>query len=153
MTGKAAPPGNPERILKQKLGRFSGGRILDVATGHGDFALLLVRVFADYEEIVGIDTNDQALKEARAAARRAGHNPIPRDCHPLSAEENGGCTCLPQSGLCPKAAGHAGVPGRLVRRIERIKAHIRRYGFLPASSLVCLGRKAGTGPPRAPKTK
>ncbi len=48
---------------KQVLGALSGGRVLDVATGAGDFVRFLLDGLRDHDEIVGIDVNP-----ARAAA-------------------------------------------------------------------------------------
>ena len=42
-------------ILKQALGGISGGRVLDVASGEGDFIKTLVENLRSYEEIIGID--------------------------------------------------------------------------------------------------
>jgi len=43
-------------ILEQALGGIAGGRVLDVATGEGDFIKTLVRNLSGYVEIVGIDS-------------------------------------------------------------------------------------------------
>jgi len=43
-------------ILKQALGGISGGRVLDIATGEGDFIYTLVENLKDYGEIIGVDT-------------------------------------------------------------------------------------------------
>ncbi len=50
--------------LKDKLKEYRGGRILDVATSHGDFLKLLTDSFADYTEAIGIDNNGQRVKAA-----------------------------------------------------------------------------------------
>lgn len=49
-------------ILKEKLGDFSGGRILDVATGDGTFINLLVNHLKDYSGIVGIDVDQRIIE-------------------------------------------------------------------------------------------
>jgi SAM-dependent methyltransferase len=51
--------------LQQALGNLSGGRVLDVATGNGNFVGALMENLRDYSEIVGIDTNARALDAAR----------------------------------------------------------------------------------------
>lgn len=43
-------------ILKQALGGISGGTVLDVATGKGDFIKILVANLKSYGKIIGIDT-------------------------------------------------------------------------------------------------
>ena len=42
--------------FNQALGGISGGRVLDVATGEGEFIKALVRNLKSYVEIIGIDT-------------------------------------------------------------------------------------------------
>lgn len=64
MPGKMSADG----LLPRKLGEFSGGRVLDVATGHGDFAFALARSLAGYDEITGVDTNEKELQTARESA-------------------------------------------------------------------------------------
>ena len=41
--------------LRQALGGISGGRVLDVATGEGNFIQTLVQNLKSYVEIIGID--------------------------------------------------------------------------------------------------
>jgi SAM-dependent methyltransferase len=43
-------------ILKQALGGITGGKVLDVATGEGEFIKTLTRNLKNYVEIIGIDT-------------------------------------------------------------------------------------------------
>jgi SAM-dependent methyltransferase len=43
-------------ILRQALGGISGGKVLDVATGEGDFIRTLVANLRSYGEIIGVDT-------------------------------------------------------------------------------------------------
>jgi SAM-dependent methyltransferase len=42
-------------ILKQALGGISGGKVLDVASGEGDFIKALMGSLKGYEEVIGID--------------------------------------------------------------------------------------------------
>jgi ubiquinone/menaquinone biosynthesis C-methylase UbiE len=51
--------------LQQAFGNLSGGRVLDVATGNGNFVGVLTENLRDYAEIIGIDTNARALDAAR----------------------------------------------------------------------------------------
>jgi ubiquinone/menaquinone biosynthesis C-methylase UbiE len=51
--------------LKDKLGQWDGGRILDVATGHGQFLKLLTASFAEFTEAVGIDMSERMIDIAR----------------------------------------------------------------------------------------
>ena len=52
-------------FLEKYLTSYHAGRILDVATGDGEFLLWLTRTVADYHSALGIDTNDARLEEAR----------------------------------------------------------------------------------------
>ena len=52
-------------ILKEKLGNISGGRILDVATGDGSFINLLINNLKDYTEVIGIDSDIDAIEQSR----------------------------------------------------------------------------------------
>lgn len=45
---------------KEILGRISGGRVLDVATGSGGFVHFLLEGLQDYTEIIGVDNNERA---------------------------------------------------------------------------------------------
>lgn len=53
------------KLLEEKLQELDGGRILDVATAFGDFIRFLTFTFQSYEEAIGIDTNQDSLKEAQ----------------------------------------------------------------------------------------
>jgi len=53
------------KILKEKLSDLSGGRVLDVGTGVGDFVNLLTTYLKDYSEVIGIDTSEKAVEAAR----------------------------------------------------------------------------------------
>jgi SAM-dependent methyltransferase len=54
---------------RQLLGHIHGGRVLDLATGSGGFVATLVEGLADYDRIVGIDS-DPARADAFADATR-----------------------------------------------------------------------------------
>lgn len=43
--------------LQDVLGKISGGRVLDVATGRGGMVRELIEGLADYTEIIGVDSN------------------------------------------------------------------------------------------------
>jgi SAM-dependent methyltransferase len=53
-------------ILKKRLKGIHGGRILDAATGRGNFISILVDSLEDYGEIIGIDSVDMPIEAARA---------------------------------------------------------------------------------------
>ncbi len=52
---------------KECLGSTRGGRVLDVATGSGQFIGFLAEGLSDYTEIVGIDTNGRGEQAFRTA--------------------------------------------------------------------------------------
>ncbi len=51
--------------LTIELNDLRGGRILDVATGKGQFLKLLTESFVDFSEAVGVDTNEKGIETAR----------------------------------------------------------------------------------------
>jgi ubiquinone/menaquinone biosynthesis C-methylase UbiE len=52
---------------EEALSKFSGGYILDVATGSGGFVTFLLDNIKDFIEITGIDLNERPLEAARKA--------------------------------------------------------------------------------------
>ncbi len=50
--------------IAEKLSKISGGKILDIATGRGEFVHLLQHSLGSFDEIVGIDTDERMLKMA-----------------------------------------------------------------------------------------
>lgn len=57
-------------IVQQALGDIAGGRVLDVATGDGRFALTLASSLKDFEEIIGVDLRDAPSPQAEEVFRR-----------------------------------------------------------------------------------
>ena len=53
------------KILVEKLKDLEGGRILDVATSHGDFIRFLTETFVNHIEAIGIDMDQERLKIAQ----------------------------------------------------------------------------------------
>ncbi len=60
-------PLTPKELLGRKLGPLVGGRVLDVATGRGDFVRMLAEFLGGYDEFVGIDIKQKAIDDARKA--------------------------------------------------------------------------------------
>ena len=52
---------------KDLIGSISGGRVLDVATGNGNFVGFLLEGLESYDEIIGIDTSEKAATSFAAA--------------------------------------------------------------------------------------
>ena len=48
--------------LKKHLDKFNNPRILDAATGQGTFMAMIASVYADFVEMIGIDTSDRAVE-------------------------------------------------------------------------------------------
>jgi SAM-dependent methyltransferase len=65
--------GSRAREIAQALGAISGGRVLDVCTGTGDFISTLLRTLKDYESFVGVDWSKQDLKKA---AKKFKNRPV-----------------------------------------------------------------------------
>ncbi|UCD97191.1 MAG: class I SAM-dependent methyltransferase [Candidatus Bathyarchaeota archaeon] len=51
--------------IRAKLGTISGGRVLDVGTGPGDFIDVLMKTLRDYDNFIGIDISLKDLESAR----------------------------------------------------------------------------------------
>ena len=51
--------------IREKLQEISGGKILDVATGSGDFINTLMQMLKNYDYFVGIDLSRKDLESAR----------------------------------------------------------------------------------------
>lgn len=66
-SGTPQPAGSLAEFIACVLRQLSGGRVLDVATGEGDFVGILRRELANYAEIIGVDRDLQSLLEARRA--------------------------------------------------------------------------------------
>jgi SAM-dependent methyltransferase len=56
-----------DEIWAEALGAISGGRVLDIATGYGNFVQILADELATFDEIVGIDASERAIEAARSA--------------------------------------------------------------------------------------
>ncbi len=52
-------------ILNRVLSAIHGGRVLDLATGNGDFVRTLAARLAGYDEIIGVDASEDAITTAR----------------------------------------------------------------------------------------
>jgi ubiquinone/menaquinone biosynthesis C-methylase UbiE len=59
--------------IGKRLRGISGGRILDVATGSGDFINTLMKMLKDYDSFIGIDTS---VKDLESAKKRFEGKPV-----------------------------------------------------------------------------
>jgi len=51
--------------MRTKLGSISGGKVLDVATGSGDFISTLMKTLKNYDSFIGIDISKKDLESAK----------------------------------------------------------------------------------------
>ena len=51
--------------IVDSLKEISGGRVLDVATGDGDFISLLKKTLGDYDSFIGIDVSGKEIDAAK----------------------------------------------------------------------------------------
>jgi len=59
--------------MRLRLGLISGGKVLDVATGPGDYIDTMMKALRDFDCFVGIDISEKALESAR---KRFGGRPV-----------------------------------------------------------------------------
>ena len=67
--GRFSYPAELATAFQEELGLDGRGRLLDVGSGTGQVALLLAPL---YEEVVGLDADEDMIAEAREEARRQG---------------------------------------------------------------------------------
>jgi len=59
--------------MRTKLSSISGGKVLDIATGTGDFISTLMKTLKNYDSFVGVDTSK---KDLESAAKRLKDQPV-----------------------------------------------------------------------------
>jgi ubiquinone/menaquinone biosynthesis C-methylase UbiE len=77
-------------ILTEKLKelQLSGGRILDVGTGRGDFISTFTELFKDYTEIIGIDSSEKSIEIAQQNFKKENIKFIKMDAEKIAFEDN-----------------------------------------------------------------
>lgn len=85
----------PERLrtsgaieIRKRLGGISGGRILDVATGSGDFINTLMMLLKNYDCFVGIDISRKDLESAKKRLEGKPVEFLEMDAEYLRFEDN-----------------------------------------------------------------
>jgi ubiquinone/menaquinone biosynthesis C-methylase UbiE len=68
--GRFPYPAELAAAFQDELGLDGSGRLLDVGCGTGEVALLLAPL---YDEVVGLDADEDMIAEAQEEARRRGH--------------------------------------------------------------------------------
>jgi ubiquinone/menaquinone biosynthesis C-methylase UbiE len=74
--------------LKDALSKISGGKVLDVGTGIGEFIDSLKENLKDYTEIIGIDMNDIALEKAKDTFKDENIEFIKMDAENINFKDN-----------------------------------------------------------------
>jgi len=111
-------------VIKEKLGRIKVGKVLDVATGDGWFARELVRSFASFDGLIGIDTEqraiDAALKATEAEAKEGVSDAGKFHFLKMSAEE----MTLPDKAFdvagIANSLHHFSNPQKVLREMRRV---------------------------------
>ena len=64
--------------IAKRIGTISGGRVLDVCTGDGDFIDTLMKTLKDYDSFVGIDlfSSDEIREHIKSAKKRFEGKPV-----------------------------------------------------------------------------
>src|SRR5918992_5156522 len=68
--GRLPYPTELATAFQEELGLDGSGRLLDVGCGTGEIALHLAPL---YDEVVGLDADEEMIAEAREEARRQGY--------------------------------------------------------------------------------
>jgi len=74
--------------IRKRLGGISGGRILDVATGSGDFINTLMKMLKNYDCFIGIDTSRKDLESAKKRFEGKPVEFLEMDAEHLKFEDN-----------------------------------------------------------------
>ncbi len=100
--------------VRKKLQGISGGNILDVATGSGDFINTLMKMLKNYDYFVGIEISEKDLKSAKKQFRGQPVNFLEMDTRHLKFEDNSFDT------VCISYSLHH------LENIERVLAEMKR---------------------------
>ena len=77
------------RIIANRLKSISGGKVLDVATGDGDFIRILMKTLKDYDSFVGIDTSEKELEAAKKEFKNESTEFIQMNAEKIEFEKSG----------------------------------------------------------------
>ena len=77
-----------EESFEQILGNISGRKVLDIATGGGNFIKILMKSLKDYVEIVGVDTSQQAVSAAKNSFEQKNIDFVQMDAMHLDFNDN-----------------------------------------------------------------
>ncbi len=74
--------------MEIRLKEISGGKVLDVATGSGQFIKMLMETLNDYQDFVGIDVHEKALEYAQKQFEGKPVHFVKMDAENLTFEDN-----------------------------------------------------------------
>jgi SAM-dependent methyltransferase len=74
--------------IRAKLGSISGGKVLDVATGSGDFIDTLMKALKNYDCFVGIDISRKDLESAEKRFRERSVKLVEMNAESLEFDDN-----------------------------------------------------------------
>lgn len=107
--------GSRAREIARQLGAISGGRVLDVCTGSGDFISTLLRTLKDYEGFVGVDRSKQGFEKAAKKLRNRPVQLLQMDAENLAFEAGAFDTvCIAYS------LHHLGNPAVVLAEMKRV---------------------------------
>ena len=109
--------------IRVKLGSISGGKVLDIATGSGDFIDTLMKTLKDYDCFVGIDISKKDLESAKKRFRDQPVKLMEMNAESLEFDDNSFDT------VCMAYSLHH------FDRIEKVLAEIRRV-LKPGGNLI-----------------
>lgn len=101
--------------LKDKLQQMSGGMILDVASGQGDFLGYLTETFGRYELAIGIDHAENHIRKANGKFADRPVSFAIMDAHHLAFEDNSFDTVAINNSL-----HHLQAPEVVLREMKRV---------------------------------
>jgi len=121
--------------IRVKLGSISVGKVLDIATGSGDFIDTLMKALKDYDCFVGIDISKKDLESAKKRFRDQPVKLMEMNAESLEFDDNSFDT------VCMAYSLHH------LDRIEKVLAEMRRV-LKPGGNLIiqeefCDGKQTG----------
>jgi len=109
--------------IRTKLGLISGGKILDVATGTGDFINTIMKALKDYNCFVGVDISEKDLESAKKQFRGQPVKLMKMNAESLEFANNSFDT------VCMAYSLHH------LKRVRRVLAEMRRV-LRPGGNLI-----------------
>lgn len=115
--------------FKGKLKEMSGGKILDVGTMGGDYIGILIDEFKNYDEIIGIDIDDEHFEKARKEYDGKPVRFMKMDATAMEFEDNSFDTVAMHA-----AIHHLMDPEKVFKEVKRV---LKPGGYLILSEEIC----------------